>query len=490
MLIKKISKNYLTAKLLQGLALALFANSIIIPHLTSVNYHPLSFEVLFFFSSIFVFFFIIGFFSYWSLFIIFSFLLTYWSLDSLFIEKKFLREILILCLLVFLKFWTLDRKLLPKITIIFSIVFISLSSFSFENRILLDEKIQSKYNNPLIKPKFSYLHIILDEHASLQLAPDQYNDEIFNKTFEKDYVSNNFKIYNKTFTYYPRTKSTLGSLFTLYHKEDKTITKYNFYYPNNRFSVSIIQNLYSHKLKNNGFKISYIQSNGVEICDKHTAHKCETYSRGSNMNLFEKYDLTYKERIEIALLNLHQYYYHKGKVVILYKKIIDIIKPDKPGYYGFYSRPLANLYILDEIHNRIKNIKEGEALIAHILLPHYPYVLDKDCNLKKTDDWTYPLRHKMNNKSSAYQGHYDQLQCTHKKMKSILKEAGKNDNLIVVIHGDHGARLFRNTKYSNKDDNLGTIVAIKDKFTNPMSVNEDVELQTIFVNFIKKNFIK
>ena len=146
MLIKKISKNYLTAKPLQGLALALFANSIIIPHLTSVNYHPLSFEVLFFFSFIFVFFFIIGFFSYWSLFIIFTFLLTYWSLDSLFIEKKFLREILILCLLVFLKFWTLDRKLLPKITIVFSIVFISLSSFSFENRILLDEKIQSKYS--------------------------------------------------------------------------------------------------------------------------------------------------------------------------------------------------------------------------------------------------------------------------------------------------------------------------------------------------------
>ena len=487
--IQKINKDYLLIKLFQGFALGLLANSIVIPHLTSVNYHPLSIEIISFFTVIFLFFFLSGFIFNWSIYILISAFLTYWLLDSLFLKNIFFDETLILLIFVFAKFWTLEKKLLPKITIIFSIIFIFLSLLDFKKNILIDENVNYKENSNH-KPNFSYLHIVLDEQPSLKYIPDQYKDEAFDKLFVNDYVSNNFKIYNKTWTWYHRTKQTLSSLFTLHPKEDKMITKYNFVTTNSRFSTSVDKNLFSQKLYKNGFKVSFIQSDLVEICDKLSSYKCETHTRGSNMQVLQKFDIDFKERIKIALLNFHQYYYHKGKEVVLYRKIIDIIRPENPGYYGFYSRPLTNLTILDEVFNRVKNIEEGEALFAHVLLPHYPYVLDQDCNLKNSNDWTYPLRHKMNDAKSAYEGLYDQMKCTQKKMRSILVEADKNDNLITFIHGDHGVRIFRGTEFSNNIDNQTTIVAVKDKFTEPGYVDDEVDLQTIFINFINRNFTK
>ena len=249
--IQKINKDYLLIKLFQGFALGLLANSIVIPHLTSVNYHPFSIEIISFFTVFFLFFFLCGFIFNWSIYILISAFLTYWLLDSLFLKDIFFDETLILLIFVFAKFWTLEKKLLPKITIIFSIIFIFLSLLDFKKNILIDEKVNYKENSNH-KPNFSYLHIVIDNSHLLNIFLISIKTMLL-INFVNDYVSNNFKIYNKTWTWYHRTKQTLSSLFTLHPKEDK-ITKYNFVTTNSRFSTSVDKNLFSQKLCNNGFE--------------------------------------------------------------------------------------------------------------------------------------------------------------------------------------------------------------------------------------------
>lgn len=484
------NNNYIkNFNILKGLALAFLANLIFIPHLIELNYYPLSIEVIFIFIILFIPMFFLGYLLNWGSYLIFSAFLSYWFLDSYFIDNEKIFITTIILTLTFFYIRTLDKTIFPLTCILFSFFFILFSLNNFKSEILINEKTSLKLSQNNSKSNFSYLHIILDEHSSLNFLPDEFKDKNFIKQFEEDYISNKFKIYNNVFSEFYKTRQSLGAVFGLYVDEDLNIIKKNFTKKNNNFTFNLKKNILAEKLKEKNFKISLIQSNYFEICDKFISYKCETYTRSANMNIFSKYNVKINQRLKILLLSLHQEYYHRGHKVFIYKKIIDFINKDKPRSYGYFSRPLVNVHILDIIQNRVKDLDRGEALIAHIFLPHYPYVLDENCNLKKIKNWNYPLRQNKNETQySAYKGFLEQAKCTHKKIRPILNLASKKEDLIVVIHGDHAARLFLNTELENERDKTGTFIALKGTNYEPEVINKNFRLQEIFVKFFKSYF--
>ena len=484
------NKNYhKSLNILKGVALAFLINAIIIPHLIELNYHPLSAEIIFFFIIFFIPLYLLGYFASWKIYLFFSAFLSYWFFDSYFINDDEIFILIILILIIFFALHYLDKTIFPLACVLFSLCFILISIDNYKTKILTEEELTTNFSHNNSKLNFSYLHIILDEHSSLNLLPEEFKDLRFNKQFETDYISNNFKIYNNIFSESHNTRKSLGAIFGLYINEEINIRKKNFTKNYNNFTFSLKKNFLAQKLKENNFKISFIQSNYFEICDKFRSFKCETYTRSSNMNIFEKYNVNIIQRLKIVILSLHQEYYHRGHKIFLYRKILNYISNDKPRSYGFFSRPLVNLFIFDEIQDRVNNLKKGDALIAHMFLPHYPYVLDENCSLKKIKNWNYPLRHNKNDtKFSANKGFLDQVKCTHKKMKSILEIASKKDDLIVVVHGDHAARIFLNTEFENEMDKVSTFIAIKDLNSKPEVINKNLRLQSVFVNFFEKYF--
>ena len=70
----------------------------------------------------------------------------------------------------------------------------------------------------------------------------------------------------------------------------------------------------------------------------------------------------------------------------------------------------------------------------------------------------------------------------------ILNLASKKEDLIVVIHGDHAARLFLNTELENERDKIGTFIALKGIGYKPEVINKNFMLQEIFVKFFKNYF--
>ena len=484
------NNNYLKKfNILKGLALALLLNLIFIPHLIELNYHPLSVEVIFIFFILFIPTFILGYLCKWSFYLIFSAFLIYWFLDSYFISDEEILITTIIIIIIFFYVKTLDKTIFPLVCILFSFLFILFSLSNFKSKILTNEKLSTKTYQNNTDSNFSYLHIILDEHSSLNFLPEEFKDIEFNKQFEADYILNKFKIYNNIYSESYKTRESLGAIFGLYKDEELNIRKKNFTKKNSYFTYSLKRNFLAQKLREKNFKISFIQSNYFEICDKLRSYSCETYTRSSNMNIFNKYNIRFIQRLKMVILSFHQDYYFRGHKIFIYKKIIDFINKDKPRSYGYFSRPLVNVHILDEIKDRVKDLDKGEALIAHLFLPHFPFVLDEDCNLKKIKNWNYPLRHnKKETKLSAYDGFLEQVKCTHKKIIPILNLASKKKNMIVVVHGDHAARIFLNTKLENERDNIGTFIALKGVNYKPEVVNKNFNLQDIFVNFFNNHF--
>jgi len=488
MIKKTLNNNHSDFDILQGLALALLANAIIIPHLIEMNYHPLSIEVIFFFIIIFIPMFGIGYISNWKIYLFFSSFITYWFFDSFFIDR-IINLLIIVLIILFLINWLVDKTIYPLACIIFSLIFIFFSMFNYNGEFLVKEKLDTNINFNNNELNYSYLHIILDEHSSLNLIPNEFKDVEFNKKFKKDYISNNFDLYNNVFSESHNTVESLGAIFGLYVNENENISKKNYLKKNNKFTVSVKKNFLAQKLQEKGFKISFIQSNYYEICDVDRSYKCETYTRASNMNIFKKYNIQIKQRLKLALLAIHEDYYHREHILRLYRKILQFFYGEDIRSYGWFSRPLVNVLIFDEMKKKLNNLKNGEALIAHMLLPHYPFVLNENCNLKKISKWNYPLKENSNETIiSANKGFLQQVKCTHKKIHTLLEIASKKDNLLVVIHGDHGARLYLDTEYENEIDNFSTFIALKDNNTSGKTIDENMKLQNVFTNFINRNF--
>lgn len=89
------------------------------------------------------------------------------------------------------------------------------------------------------------------------------------------------------------------------------------------------------------------------------------------------------------------------------------------------------LYSLDKTVEPGK-IPSPKFVYTHILLPHEPFIFDKDCNLLPTqahDDWNYYLGQ-----------HQCATQLAEQLIVNLLAQADPNNPPVIILQSDHGAR--------------------------------------------------
>ncbi len=95
----------------------------------------------------------------------------------------------------------------------------------------------------------------------------------------------------------------------------------------------------------------------------------------------------------------------------------------------------------DFIH-RIESAQRGEYYFVHLLLPHDPFVLDQDCNLRywRVPD-VAPGPNIVAERDEAYRFYFKQVQCAQKELLAIVDAVDRNPLLrdaTIFVHGDHG----------------------------------------------------
>ncbi|RMD86862.1 MAG: hypothetical protein D6808_02480 [Candidatus Dadabacteria bacterium] len=92
--------------------------------------------------------------------------------------------------------------------------------------------------------------------------------------------------------------------------------------------------------------------------------------------------------------------------------------------------PYSSVLMLKEItKNEASRPPHGQYLYAHAVIPHGPYIFDKNCTYRK-DLW-----------QSATKSYYGQVECAFSLVERFLlklKELGRYDSSIIVIHADTG----------------------------------------------------
>ncbi|MCR4305718.1 MAG: hypothetical protein NUV73_01380 [Candidatus Daviesbacteria bacterium] len=84
-----------------------------------------------------------------------------------------------------------------------------------------------------------------------------------------------------------------------------------------------------------------------------------------------------------------------------------------------------------EVFNEISELPGPKFVFAHILLPHDPYVLGKDCE---------PLNEKVETQRGWMENYLNQLQCTNIKVKITIERVLENSPTkpIIIIQADEG----------------------------------------------------
>jgi hypothetical protein len=190
----------------------------------------------------------------------------------------------------------------------------------------------------------------------------------------------------------------------------------------------------------------------------------------------EKVTLIYRRYADLSLL--------KDAAGARYTHIRELLRPAgwtlpewwlKEGRLG----PLAQMPLFDVITADVTRASPGSMFFAHLLNPHNPYVYDATCELRPVREWEHsrnPGPLSPNNRESRarrYGLYLEQLRCLYRRLDAMFqawRRAAIFDQMVLVIHGDHGSRIYQRFptvknrhQLSDSDyvDEFSTLFAVK-----------------------------
>lgn len=100
--------------------------------------------------------------------------------------------------------------------------------------------------------------------------------------------------------------------------------------------------------------------------------------------------------------------------------------------------PTSAIEVIKGIAKRLKQPSRSQFYFIHELLPHYPYSLSAECDLRTPGEWRSRTDGPIELRRAAYR---DQVACVTKLVGEVADAAG--DDAIIIVHGDHGSRITR-----------------------------------------------
>lgn len=468
-------------KRLQGLSLAMIGIALFMPHLVALGYHPFAFEVLSISLVAAGTLFAMGLVSHH---LVYSFLigfLVYWFVDSYFLHVQGPYLIILTLFFFIFALGRVSQTIIPILALIYGIGFTAPAFFDFPDPILRASKVSEKPRASDARPDVAFIHIILDEAASPLALPDAVFDADDRTARFEDYQSVGFMMHGLAMSEGRGTLRSLGGVFG----RSNAIDNYERPEVASGHSYELKENILVGELVDNGFDVSVIQSNYLELCVEDLVTSCETYTRGANMSAVARNGRTFLDRFTFALAALNDSYLDRNHMVALYQDAASAIRDDgETPVFGFFSRPLVASEILKDLSQRVRVIEPGQALVAHILFPHFPYVLDEACEMKSIGDWAKPLRfNRSADLGAIYEAYVEQDRCAHALMMDMFENLPKRDDLVVIVHGDHGTRIALDTSFESDIDTFGTFLAIKAPNITAGLSAQPVSLQRTFNDY-------
>jgi hypothetical protein len=270
-----------------------------------------------------------------------------------------------------------------------------------------------------------------------------------------------------------------------------------------------VQNAYFRRFVDAGYRIRVYQSDYINFCQNSIdeIEYCYRYL-ASSPKLIQGTDLPVSEKAELIL---GSYYLSDSAVYrvifVAYNKVSSLSKGLLPTWehrnYVFTS--LGIPAVITQLKMDIVRNSRGRLFFAHLLLPHFPYVWDENCQLRTNSDTWLNRRREYNNlltigdalyREAAYRYYFQQNVCTVSLLNDLLESLENNgllDDATIIIHGDHGTRITladplaaMSDYYTDRDviDGFSTLFAIRSETIEPGYDGLSRSIQNLFAELV------
>jgi hypothetical protein len=332
----------------------------------------------------------------------------------------------------FLVAWLRQVSLLPMLIVLCSVI-LATTLVGLGQRHPSVTRTAAPAPAPAQSTEPAILHLILDEHIGLE----GIGDEPVRQALAAFYTSRGFRLFGRAYGRHFRTANAVPDILNFGRAGDYEITKQH---------VRIGRTAYFDLLARRGYRLHVYQSEFADFCSAATTESCTRYWSPS---------LAFVEESRLGV---------SGKAILIGAKFADLSSTAYRATkaYNFLmgrlgakregeppslshralSSSLSALAAFDLVAADLRQARPGNLYFAHMLFPHYPYVVDEGCAMVAPSRWEYRRsRAGIEARRAAY---HRQLHCAMKKTDELLAafaESPGGRGGIVVVHGDHGSRI-------------------------------------------------
>ena len=276
------------------------------------------------------------------------------------------------------------------------------------------------------------VHVILDEQWGIGglLAERDTATAAFLSEY---YLNRGFELFSAAYSRYDRTRESIPRLVSLGERPrlDSAIRT-----SPPKYKLSAIP--YFELLRARGYRIRVYQTSYLDYCGAPNAEvvSCETQEGNSIANIghLQGNWITRAELASRFFLNVSSHIYRR-------------LHPDPV----FWRRSSAGggLLTLRRVRDAIASGSAGgTAYFVHVLLPHRPHTVDERCGALA--DEPPPREPGLGLNEAGWRWTIQragwQIRCTHRALSDLLvgiDSAAAGTGAIVIVHGDHGSRMFQ-----------------------------------------------
>ncbi len=296
------------------------------------------------------------------------------------------------------------------------------------------------------------IHLIMDEFAGTQGIPEGITGGPALRSDIVDFFrSYDFVLQRAAISEYAVSRSSISGIVNF---EASTSPEKNFH---GKRPYVLNNNAYFELLHRRHYRIHVYQSTYMDFCAEApvTVAFCFTY-RHDGTDWLKTAALSDFQKMTVLLgmyFNLPGIFETLWKSYVRlrdYAENIGVALPAIMAWDGS-AASINAMSAFEAFRQKVIAAPSGTAHFAHLLLPHGPYVFDRNCNLRvPAFGWlsNQPLHRKSNTpagREQRYGQYFAQVKCTLRRLGTLfddLKAAGKWAETTIILHGDHGSRLY------------------------------------------------
>ena len=296
------------------------------------------------------------------------------------------------------------------------------------------------------------LHVVLDEHIGIDGLPHELPETAaFARWLTETYLQAGFRVYSGAYSEYFDTRNSIANLLNFSSDEGK----WSHLARGQERPYVLTDSAYFRHLASLGYRLHVYQSDHIELCRVPGVAYASCFHYLSNsIGAIDQTTLGTAERAQFIFNSFIATSKYLDKVRMVLRKLAGAEWDRAVSRVG----PLAVLPVMQRLERELRSASRGNAYFAHLLIPHYPYVLDASCRMRaEIEQWLYntpaakapddAVQNSAGSRAERYLRYFDQIRCQQlllNRLFDALKDAGAWDDAIVIVHGDHGSRIVRN----------------------------------------------